>query len=575
MNILTVEDLLQYCEMNKLQSFSSYETGHKLMVKIPATFEVVNEADFNHRGMMKVKIKVFHIGLNRNGSYVSKESAEKAMKTIANRPILAYIHQLDNGEWDFEAHEMEEVITEDGEREIHYIENQVGAFSSEPTFWEHDDENDKDFVCAYGYIPRDYTKAAEIIERKGGTKNSCELYIDKMSYNAQEKYLNLEEFYVNGSTLLGSRDDGTEIGEGMLGSRADIVDFEAKPQPFETNAELIKVLENLNETLSRFNINDNPGKEVKEVKKKELEQEKFEQEVFDLTDGENPDNPADPTGEEQEQGQETGQENGQENGQETGQEAGQEAGGQQTGGQETGGQQTGGATEGGSGSDPQPLSPAINDDDPDILKKIEYTIKTTDGATREFSLGVSELLDAAFNLANYTYGEMDNEWYNVEVYEEEGYIEMYGMFTGKNYRQSYGYLEDTLTFLGERIEIFRMYVTAEQKQRLEQMQSTYSEMAEKLRHYEEEPEKMDILNSEDYSKVFETKEYTELLDQKNHFELSIDEVKAKADSILLDYAKHSNFSLLSEEEKKVDFKHIPTVQKKESRYGTLFSAKQS
>ena len=570
-NILTVEDLLQYCEMNKLQSFSSSESGYKLAVKVPATFEIEHEADFNHRGMMKLKFKVFHTGLNRNGSFVSREAAEKARLTIANRPILAYIHQLDNGEWDFEAHEMEEVITEDGEREIHYIENQVGAFSSEPTFWEHDDENDKDFVCAYGYIPMDYTKAAEIIERKNGTKNSCELFIDKMSYNAKEKYLDLEEFYVNGSTLLGSRDDGTEIGEGMLGSRADIVDFKAEPQVFETNTELIKVLENLNETLSRFNINDNPGKEVKEVKKKELEQEEFEQEVFDLTDGENPEDPtdptdpADPTEEPTEEEQETGQETGQENGQETG-------------GQQTGEQQTEGATEGGSNDDPQPLSPAINDDDPDILKKIEYTIVTTDGAKREFSLGVSELLNAAYNLANYTYGEIDNEWYNVEVFEEEGYIEMYGMFTGKNYRQSYGYLEDNLTFLGERTEIFRMYVTAEQKERLEQMQSTYSEMSEKLRHYEEEPEKMEILNSEDYSKVFNTEEYTELLKQDAHFELSIDEVKAKADSILLDYAKHSNFSLLSEKENQVEFKQIPVIQKpqtKESRYGTLFSAKQS
>lgn len=558
-NILTVEDLLQYCEMNKLQSFSSSESGYKLAVKVPATFEIEHEADFNHRGMMKLKFKVFHTGLNRNGSFVSREAAEKARLTIANRPILAYIHQLDNGEWDFEAHEMEEVITEDGEREIHYIENQVGAFSSEPTFWEHDDENDKDFVCAYGYIPMDYTKAAEIIERKNGTKNSCELFIDKMSYNAKEKYLDLEEFYVNGSTLLGSRDDGTEIGEGMLGSRADIVDFKAEPQVFETNTELIKVLENLNETLSRFNINDNPGKEVKEVKKKELEQEEFEQEVFDLTDGENPEGSSEET---------TTEEDNTEGDSTDG----------TTGDTDESTGETNTSADGDSNDDPQPLSPAINDDDPDILKKIEYTIVTTDGAKREFSLGVSELLNAAYNLANYTYGEMDNEWYNVEVFEEEGYIEMYGMFTGKNYRQSYGYLEENLTFLGERTEIFRMYVTAEQKERLEQMQSTYSEMSEKLRHYEEEPEKMEILNSEDYSKVFNTEEYTELLKQDAHFELSIDEVKAKADSILLDYAKHSNFSLLSEKENQVEFKQIPVIQKtqtKESRYGTLFSAKQS
>jgi len=33
---------------------------------------------------------------------------------------------------------------------------------------------------------------------------------------------------VSASTLLGSYDDGTEVAEGMLGSRADIVDFSEK-----------------------------------------------------------------------------------------------------------------------------------------------------------------------------------------------------------------------------------------------------------------------------------------------------------------------------------------------------------
>ena len=29
------------------------------------------------------------------------------MNTIADRPVLAAIHQLDDGSWDFEGHEME------------------------------------------------------------------------------------------------------------------------------------------------------------------------------------------------------------------------------------------------------------------------------------------------------------------------------------------------------------------------------------------------------------------------------------------------------------------------------------
>ena len=224
--LLTIDDLVKFCEEQKFAKFSSNETGYKLAVKVPTTFESEDSVDENHRGMKKVKIKIFHTGVNRNKSRVSKEAAERAMKTIPDRPVLAAIHQLDDGSWDFEGHEMTTVRNEEtGEDETVYIESQVGSFSSEPAFWEHDDKLDKDFVCAYAYIAEDYTRTTSILEEKNGTKNSCELVIEELSYDAKEKVLDLDDFYLNASTFLGSRDDGTEIGEGMEGSRADIVDF--------------------------------------------------------------------------------------------------------------------------------------------------------------------------------------------------------------------------------------------------------------------------------------------------------------------------------------------------------------
>ena len=253
--ILTEDDLLKFCQEQKFAKFSSKDTGYQLALKVPTTFEVDNTVDDNHRGMMKLKFRIFHTGLNRNKSYVSKESAEKAMNTIADRPVLAAIHQLDDGTWDFEGHEMEIVKDDKGNEELRYIESQVGSFSSEPAFWEHDDNLDKDYVCAYAYISEEYTRACEIIRSKQGSKNSCELFIDELSYNAKEKYLELNDFYVNASTLLGSRDDGTEIQEGMEGSRADIADFSVKNNSvkFDKDEKLIELLENLNKTLSNFN----------------------------------------------------------------------------------------------------------------------------------------------------------------------------------------------------------------------------------------------------------------------------------------------------------------------------------
>lgn len=540
--ILTLENLIQFCQENKLQSFSSSESGYKLAVKVPATFDV-EESDDTHRGMMRLKFKLFHTLLNRNGSFVSEEAADEAMKTIPDRPILAAIHQLDDGTWDFEGHEMEEVENENGEIEIHYIESQVGSFSSEPAWKEYDEEMDKTYICCYGYIPRDYTKAAEIIERKNGTKNSVELYIDEMSYNAKEKYLDLKQFYVNGSTLLGSKADGTEIGEGMLGSRADIADFseENNSVKFEQNEKLIKAIESLQETLSNFNINDSMRKEVKEVKKTDLEQTS----VFDLSD------PTEETG-----GDTTGTESG------TTEPATEPAATEPDANEGEGSNDA--PLSGGSNEDPV----IIDDDETQESKKIGYTIEFN-GNTKEFGLSISDKMNAVYNLIDSTYGEED--WYGVELFEEDGYLEMYGWLTGKAYRQQFAFEDDNYSLVGERVEIFRMYVTAEQKAEIESQKIEFEEVKEKLRKYEEEPQKMEIINSEDYSKVFATEEFTELAKQESHFDMSIDEVKAKADAILLDYAKHSNFNLLSENESQVGFKAIPVVQKKVGRYGTLFA----
>lgn len=253
--ILTEDDLLKFCQEQNFAKFSSKDTGYQLALKVPTTFEIDDIVDDNHRGMMRLKFRIFHTGLNRNKSYVSKESAEKAMNTIADRPVLAAIHQLDDGTWDFEGHEMEIVKDEKGNEELRYIESQVGSFSSEPAFWEHDDSLDKDYVCAYAYISEEYTKACEIIRAKQGSKNSCELFIDELSYNAKEKYLELNDFYVNASTLLGSHNDGTEIQEGMEGSRADIADFSVNNNSvkFDKDEKMIELLENLNRTLSNFN----------------------------------------------------------------------------------------------------------------------------------------------------------------------------------------------------------------------------------------------------------------------------------------------------------------------------------
>ena len=253
--ILTLDNLYQFfVEQNKTVSFSSKESGAPIVVTTKGFFETL---DNDMPGMLKLKLKTCHIEKNRNGSHISKHNMEKAMPTLKYRPILAYIHKLPDGTEDFYAHNVEIIEREDGETEINYIEKQVGCFTADEPWLEYDEKMDKTYVMAYGVIPEEYTSAANIIRRKQGTKVSCELVINELAYNAKEKYLDLTDFYFGGTTLLGCDDEGNEIGEGMLGSRADIEDFCHKEPVFAYQDKLIETLEKLNITLESFNNTHN------------------------------------------------------------------------------------------------------------------------------------------------------------------------------------------------------------------------------------------------------------------------------------------------------------------------------
>ena len=204
--ILTLDDLYKFfVEQNKSFNFSSKDSGEPIVVKTNGLFE---SKEVEMPGMLGLKLKVCHTETNRNGSHISKENMEKAMPTLKYRPVLAYIHELPDGTKDFYAHNVEIVEDENGDAQIDYIEKQVGSFTADDPWLEYDKEMDKTYVMAYAVIPEEYTEAADIIRRKKGTKVSCELVINELSYNAKEKYLDLTDFYFGATTLLGCDDDG-------------------------------------------------------------------------------------------------------------------------------------------------------------------------------------------------------------------------------------------------------------------------------------------------------------------------------------------------------------------------------
>lgn len=553
--ILTEDDLLKFCQEQKFAKFSSKDTGYQLALKVPTTFEVDDTVDENHRGMMRLKFRIFHTGLNRNKSYVSKEAAEKAMNTIADRPVLAAIHQLDDGSWDFEGHEMEIVKDDKGNEELRYIESQVGSFSSEPAFWEHDDNLDKDYVCAYAYISEEYTKACEIIRAKQGSKNSCELFIDELSYNAKEKYLELNDFYVNASTLLGSHEDGTEIQEGMEGSRADIADFSVNNNSvkFDKDEKMIELLENLNKTLSNFNKEQTPvqtqskeggtnnkmtkfeellakyGKTAEDVTfdYAEMSDEELEAkfaEMFDdgNSDGDNSDNG------------------------------------------ESGEPSNDGEGEGASDQD---------GDEGESISKNELFNKL-------FEISFDDVKYALNNLCSVY--RNDSEWcYVSQVYEN--YFIMEDWDSNKYYKQSYEKDGDNISLSGERIEMFAMLLTESEKLSIEDMRSNYAalkDFKETAEKNELHAQKEAIINADNYSVLTEkdsegnyvNADFAELVKTMDNY--SVEDFETKVKVMHSDYmSAHANFSSTDTKKNTNSVKMFTNMNKRSKRkknYGNLF-----
>lgn len=524
--ILTLDDLYQFfVQQNKTIGFSAKESGKPIVVTTNGYF--ASEED-DTPGMLKLKLKVCHTETNRNGSHISEENMEKAMPTLKYRPILAYIHELNDGTKDFYAHNMEIIENEDGEAEINYLEKQVGCFTADEPWLEYDKDMDKTYVMAYGVIPEGYTEAADIIRRKKGTKVSCELVINELSYNAKEKYLDLTDFYFGGTTLLGSDEDGNEIGEGMLGSRADITDFCYKEPVFTYQDKLIETLEKLNMTLSSFNKSNSEegGDEEMDNFENEVVEEVVETEVEETVVETN-------EVEETEVVEETETE-------------------------ET----------------------STSEDGDEVQEEFEET-PVEEKFTKTFTVELShdDIRWALYNLIA-QYDEEDNDYYGIRAVYDNYFI-MYGWCNNKLYKVGYEVDGENVSLKGERQEVFEIIVTESEKIAIEKMREDYAALEAKYNELvqfkadteaaELQAKKDAIFSDEKYTKVANTKAFKKLMD--NSVDYSVEECTQKADEILDDFSTYAVNFASTEEVKKpsvLGFSVETKNTKKKKAYGKLF-----
>ena len=544
--ILTLDNLYQFfVEKNKSVNFSSKENGSPIVVSMPANFEI-SENDMP--GMLKLKLKVCHIDTNRNGSHISKENMEKAMPTLKYRPILAYIHQLDDGTYDFYAHNMEIVEDENGEEKINYIEKQVGCFTTDDPYLEYDKDNDKTYVNAYAVIPEEYTEAANIIRRKNGTKVSCELVIDELSYNAKEKYLDLTSFYFGGCTLLGCDENGNEIGEGMLGSRADIADFCHKKPVFDYQEKLVEMLDRLNNTLSNFNKNNTEEGVRKEMSHFDelLEKYGFTVEELDFDYENMSDEELDSAFEDFKCRKKKCEEEDSD---------------------------VDGSEEGSSEEE----NPEDSNDDEDDVGDDESK-KNSENFVKNFKVEISheDIRYALYNLIA-EYEESDNEWYGIyAVYDD--YFVMQGWCNGKFYKQGYSIDGENVSLDGERTELFQMLLTESEKLAVDKLRGDYAELEAKYNELktfkdnydaaEIKAKKDSIFADEAYNDIRESDDFKALMNDAENY--SVEEIQNKCDLLFAANEKKIKFAANKNKPHSISFNFSKKEDKKASAYGNLF-----
>lgn len=563
----TIEDLIRFCEQKKMYNFSSKESGKPIVIQAVQDF---SSADVEETADNKLyaKVRVCHTLLNRNGSYISEDSMKAAMPSLKYSPLLANIHQLDDGTWDFHSHDYHIEKDEDGNENVIYDEKQVGTFTADEPYLEYDKDIDKTYVVARVAIPESYTRCADIIREKNGTKVSCELIIYECSYNAKEKYLQLDNFEFAGCTCLGSEKDGTPIGEGMLGSKITLEDFS------EENNSLIKFNEKMVELQARLEkletaCFDNKKNNSKEGGNKNLNKfeelcQKYEKTVDDITfDYKNMSDDelveafakafdeADSTDDGSE-GADTP------SGSETNTDGNEEGENNPT-------EQNPDESEKGDTTEDE--TPFIDDDEP---KK-----KANNALTRTFEISHDDIRYALYNLLS-SYEDADNEWYYITgVYDSYFVYESWD--GGKIYGQKYAKDNDNVALDGERYSLHKTYLTDSEYAEIESMRSSYAELKafkENVEKNELHSKKESLLADEKYSVLSDNEEFTEL--KKNMDNYSLDDLETKAKVIFADYVSSvGNFSLNSSNKNKSHSMQLfgdPNTRRnsRSGRYGDIF-----
>ena len=558
----TLDDLYNFCKENRFEFFSSEKFGAPLVVQSFGTFEADNK---NTDGLMSVKLKSCHTGKNRNKSGITDDNMNKYKHTFKGRPILGAIYKTDTGEYEFRAHDMK--VIDDGE-DIEYIEQPIGVISqTEEPYLEYDAEEDKNYLMVSGTIFSDYSKAADILERRRTCKCSVEIAVEELSYNCDEDYLSIDKFRFSGVTILGYEQDGvTEIQEGMKGSKITIDDFSVnKNSMFSADCQnkLIETLERLNMTLESFNNNNQNsekggekvmnkfeellakyGKTADEVtfEYENLSDEELEvafKEAFEVTE-EEPETAVEETVVVEEVEEVVVEETAED------------------------------VVE-------EPVEETT--DEPDVVvveeaveEPVEEVVEPEEKFVLKYELSHDDIRSALYNLLAATSEDGYYYVWILEVYDDK-FIYCDAM-EDKYYRQDYSRDGENVALGENKVEVFNEWLSKAEKDALDALKADYAALAQFKIDTEAaqlQAQKDAIFAREEYSDIKETKAFKKLVENSKNY--TVEECEQRANDILEDCNSYvTNFAAKDDAKKPkvLGFSVDAKKEKKKKAYGNLF-----
>lgn len=562
--LLYIEDLYDFYSNKYKRStkFSAEKTGEPLVVQVHGRVNF-DESNKNKDGLLPVHLQSCHTDLNVNGSNIESSVMEAALPSFSNRPILGYIHKVTTdenpeGQWEFYSHNMHE----DENGDVVYDEYPIGIIpESCNAQLVYDEEKKKTYCEVDGYIFEEYSKAAEILQREEECSVSVELSIRELSYDAKQKFLNIEDFWFSGVTILGKTPQGNEVKPGMTGSNIKLADFSSKNNSlFEDYESKMVELQARIENLETACFNREQNSSVRTLSKEGGNKEnmtKFEEllakynktvedvtfDYSELSDEELEAKFAEVFGEDN------------------------NADGDNSGDDITNEPSNDNEGDGENPTEPEGTTDGDNEGEGQNFENM----------TKTFEISHDDIRYALYNLLS-SYEDADNEWYYITgVYDSYFVYESWD--GGKIYGQKYTKDNDNVSFDGERYNLHKEYLTDSEYTEIQDMRSNYSSVVEELNTYKSAEvfaDKMTVFDDEAYSEYLDTDEFKALMSEDSVNKYSKEELSEKADATLGKLVKkNKTFSFTGETPQKKHVNRVAFNAEKETEdtykpYGDLF-----